>query len=244
MESQKFGDMTSIIAALRAVNVRIADAAKAAGRDPASIRLLAVSKTCPARVIHAVFEAGQGAFGENYASEMAGKAAELSGLGLEWHFIGPLQANKTRIVARCCSWAHSIDRLKIAERLSMQRDASQPPLQVCLQVNVSGEASKSGVPPDEAVPLARAVAALPRLALRGLMCIPEPTGDPALLRRRFALLRQLGEQLREEGLALDTLSMGMSQDLELAIAEGATIVRVGTAIFGEREKAKISSEED
>ncbi|MDR2926514.1 MAG: YggS family pyridoxal phosphate-dependent enzyme [Azoarcus sp.] len=235
--------MTSIVAALRAVRARIADAAKAAGRDPASVRLLAVSKTCPASAIRAAFEAGQDAFGENYANEMAEKAAELSGLGLEWHFIGPLQSNKTRIVARYCRWAHGIDRLKIAERLASQRDASLPPLQVCLQVNVSGEASKSGVPPDEAVPLARAVAALPRLALRGLMCIPEPTEFTSLLRRRFALLRQLGEQLRAEGHALDTLSMGMSHDLEVAIAEGATIVRVGTAIFGERDKTARTGEQ-
>jgi pyridoxal phosphate enzyme (YggS family) len=236
MKSQKFGDMTSIAAALCAVRMRIAAAARATGRDPASIRLLAVSKTFPASNIRTAFEAGQRSFGENYANEVAEKAALLTGLGLEWHFIGPLQGNKTRTVAECCDWVHGIDRLKIAERLSMQRDPDRFPLQVCLQVNVSGEASKSGVAPDEAVPLAHAVAALPRLCLRGLMCIPEPTEDQSLLRRRFALLRQLSEQLQGEGLALDTLSMGMSHDLEIAIAEGATIVRIGTAIFGEREK--------
>lgn len=230
--------MTPIAAAIHAVRARITAAAQAAGRDPASIRLLAVSKTCPVSELRAAFEAGQRVFGENYASEVAEKAASLADWGLEWHFIGPLQANKTRIVAECCDWAHGVDRLKIAERLSMQRNANRPPLQVCLQVNVSGEASKSGVPPDEAAPLAHAVAALPRLCLRGLMCIPEPSEDHSLLRRRFALLRQLGEQLRGQGLALDTLSMGMSHDLEIAIAEGATVVRVGTAIFGEREKAK------
>ncbi|MDR2882116.1 MAG: YggS family pyridoxal phosphate-dependent enzyme [Azoarcus sp.] len=230
--------MTPIAAALRVTRARIAAAALDAGRDPASVHLLAVSKTCSALDIRAALEAGQHAFGENYANEVSEKSALLAGLGLEWHFIGPLQSNKTRAVARSCDWVHSIDRLKIAERLSMQRDADSFPLQVCLQVNVSGEASKSGVPPDEVLPLAHAVAALPRLCLRGLMCIPEPSEDQSLLRSRFALLRQLSEQLREQGLALDTLSMGMSHDLEAAIAEGATIVRVGTAIFGEREKTK------
>jgi len=238
VKSQKFGDMTSISVALRAVRERIDAAARAVGRDPASIQLLAVSKTCSAPDVRAAFEAGQCAFGENYASEVAEKAASLAGLGLEWHFIGTLQGNKTRVVAESCDWVHGIDRLKIAERLSMQRDAGRPPLQVCLQVNVSGEASKGGVPPEEVVPLARAIAALPRLRLRGLMCIPEPSEDQPLLRRRFALLRQMGEQLRSEGLHLDTLSMGMSHDLETAIAEGATIVRVGTAIFGERGRAE------
>jgi len=230
--------MTSIAVALRAVRARIAAAARAAGRDPASVHLLAVSKTFSASDVRAAFEAGQCVFGENYANELDGKAALLAGLGLEWHFIGPLQGNKTRVVAGCCDWVHSIDRLKIAERLSMQRDADRLPLQVCLQVNVSGEASKSGVSPDEVLSLAHAVAALPRLRLRGLMCIPEPSEDWSLLRRRFALLRQLSEQLQGEGLALDTLSMGMSHDLEAAIAEGATIVRIGTAIFGERENTK------
>ena len=226
--------MTPINAALCAVRAHIDAAARIAGRDPASIHLLAVSKTRSAADVRAAFDAGQRAFGENYVDEMAEKAALLAGLGLEWHFIGSLQSNKTRVVAEYCDWVHSIDRLKIAERLSMQRDASRLPLQVCLQVNVSGELSKGGVPPDEIVPLARAVAALPQLCLRGLMCIPEPSENLSLLRRRFALLRQLSEQLRTEGLALDTLSMGMSYDLEAAIAEGATIVRVGTAIFGER----------
>ncbi|MCL2590517.1 MAG: YggS family pyridoxal phosphate-dependent enzyme [Betaproteobacteria bacterium] len=228
--------MTPIVVALRTVRTRIDTAARAVERDPASICLLAVSKTRPASDIRAAFGAGQRAFGENYASEVAEKAASLVGLGLEWHFIGSLQGNKTRVVAECCDWVHGIDRLKIAERLSMQRDTSRPPLQVCLQVNVSGEASKGGVPPNEAAPLAHAVAALPRLCLRGFMCVPEPSEDQSQLRRRFALLRQLSEQLRAEGLALDTLSMGMSHDLETAIAEGATIVRVGTAIFGERGK--------
>jgi pyridoxal phosphate enzyme (YggS family) len=236
MKSQKFGDMTPIAAALCTVRARITTAACAVGRDPASIRLLAVSKTLPISDIRTAFEAGQCDFGENYAGEVAKKAASLAGLGLEWHFIGPLQSNKTRTVAECCDWVHGIDRLKIAERLSGQRADDRPALQVCLQVNVSGEASKSGVTPDEVVALAHAVAVLPRLRLRGLMCIPEPDEDQFLLHRRFALLRELSEQCRSEGLALDTLSMGMSHDLEAAIAEGATIVRIGTAIFGEREK--------
>ncbi|MDR3221155.1 MAG: YggS family pyridoxal phosphate-dependent enzyme [Candidatus Accumulibacter sp.] len=228
--------MASIITNLHAVCARIATAARAAGRDPASVSLLAVSKTCPAAWVREAVEAGQRAFGENYAQEGAEKVALLAGCGLAWHFIGPLQGNKTRLVAEAFDWVHGIDRLKIAERLSAQRAGERPPLQVCLQVNVSGEASKSGIAPDELPALARQVAALPRLRLRGLMCIPEPGGDESLLRRRFALLRQLLERLNAEGLALDTLSMGMSHDLEAAIAEGATIVRVGTAIFGERKK--------
>ena len=164
------------------------------------------------------------------------KVEALRALGLEWHFIGPLQSNKTRPVANAFDWVHGIDRLKIAERLSAQRDVHLPPLNVCIQVNVSGEDSKSGVAPDEAGALAHAVAALPRLRLRGLMCIPEPSADEAVLRARFAVLRGLHDELRAAGLALDTLSMGMSHDLEPAIAEGASIVRVGTAIFGERAR--------
>ncbi|MDR0702187.1 MAG: YggS family pyridoxal phosphate-dependent enzyme [Azoarcus sp.] len=233
--------MASIITNLRAVHARIAAAAQAAGRDPASVSLLAVSKTWPVAQVHAVFEAGQRAFGENYVQEGVKKVAALAGLGLEWHFIGPVQSNKTRLVADAFDWVHSIERLKTAERLSAQRDAARPPLQVCLQVNVSGEASKSGVAPEEAPALAHAVTTLPRLRLRGLMCIPEPDGGQDTLRRRFALLRQLRERLASEGLALDTLSMGMSHDLEAAIAEGATLVRVGTAIFGERQKPNHSA---
>lgn len=232
--------MSSITANLQTVRARLAAAARAAGRDPASVNLLAVSKTWPAACVRAAFEAGQRAFGENYVQEAVEKIAALAGLGawpgVAWHFIGPLQSNKTRVVAELFDWVHSVDRLKIAERLSAQRALQAPPLQICLQVNVSGEASKSGVSPDEVLALARDVAVLPRLRLRGLMCIPEPDGDQVLLRRRFALLRQLLEQLRAQGHEADTLSMGMSHDLEAAIAEGATIVRVGTAIFGERKK--------
>ncbi|MDR0633937.1 MAG: YggS family pyridoxal phosphate-dependent enzyme [Azoarcus sp.] len=236
--------MAVIFSNLRTVHARIDAAARAVGRDPASVRLLAVSKTLPAAHVRAAFEAGQRAFGENYAQEGAEKAAALAGLGLEWHFIGPLQSNKTQLVADTFDWVHSIDRLKIAERLSTRRDAARPPLQVCLQVNISGETTKHGVAPEKAPALARAVAALPRLHLRGLMCIPEPGEDRVLLRRRFAALRQLRERLTAEGLALDTLSMGMSHDLETAIAEGATIVRVGTAIFGARQKATASTAEN
>lgn len=214
--------------------MRIARAAEAAGRDAAEVRLLAVSKTWPADSVREAATAGQRAFGENYVQEGAEKVDALAALGLEWHFIGPLQSNKTRLVANRFAWVHSIDRLKIAKRLSAQRDAHLPPLEVCIQVNMSGEASKSGVAPAELPALAQAVAGLPRLRLRGLMAIPEPTSDVAVQRARFAALRELRDQLNAGGLALDTLSMGMSDDLEAAIAEGSTMVRVGTAIFGSR----------
>jgi pyridoxal phosphate enzyme (YggS family) len=199
------------------------------------VRLLAVSKTKPAADVRAAVAAGQRAFGENYVQEGVDKIAALGSAGLEWHFIGPLQSNKTRPVAEAFDWVHGIDRLKIAERLSAQRRPDLPPLNVCIQVNVSGEASKSGVAPAEVPALAQAVAALPQLRLRGLMCIPEPSDDESLVRSRFATLRRLRDALVTDGMTLDTLSMGMSHDLEAAIAEGATIVRVGTAIFGERQ---------
>ena len=227
--------MTTISTNLQAVRARIAAAAQLAGRAVEDIRLLAVSKTFPPERVREAAQAGQIAFGENYLQESLGKIAALADLGLEWHFIGPLQSNKTRPVAERFAWVHGIDRLKIAERLAEARGTIQPPLQVCIQVNVSGEASKSGVSPGETAALARAVAALPNLRLRGLMAIPEPTEDMALTRKRFAALRELREALNRGGLALDTLSMGMSHDLETAILEGATIVRVGTAIFGERQ---------
>ncbi len=229
--------MTTIGERLLAVRARIEAAARVAGRDPAAVSLLAVSKTWPAAAVRAAAAAGQRAFGENYVQEGVDKIEALRDLALEWHFIGPLQSNKTRPVANAFDWVHGIDRVKIAERLSTQRDVHLPALNVCIQVNVSGEDSKSGVAPDEVAALAQAVAALPRLRLRGLMCIPEPTEDMALLRARFALLRRLRDELAGAGLELDTLSMGMSHDIEPAIAEGATIVRVGTAIFGERHKA-------
>ncbi|MBX3675809.1 MAG: YggS family pyridoxal phosphate-dependent enzyme [Rhodocyclaceae bacterium] len=228
--------MTTISTNLQAVRARIAAAAEMAGRPPESIGLLAVSKTFPAEQVREAAGAGQLAFGENYVQEGLVKIAALEGLGLEWHFIGPLQSNKTRLVAEHFTWVHGVERLKIAERLSEARGAGRPPLQVCVQVNVSGEASKSGVSPGDTAALAQAVATLPNLRLRGLMAIPEPTDDMALARRRFSTLRQLRDTLNEAGLALDTLSMGMSHDLEAAILEGATLVRVGTAIFGERAR--------
>lgn len=229
--------MSAIASNLQAVRRRIETAAQACGRVPDDITLLAVSKTWPLDSILQAAAAGQVAFGENYVQEGCDKAMATAGQGLEWHFIGPLQSNKTRPVAEHFAWVHSIDRLKIAERLSAQRPEHLPPLQVCVQVNVSGEASKSGCTPAEAPALCRAVATLPRLQLRGLMAIPEPADDEVAQRAPFRALRELHEQLRASGLPLDTLSMGMSHDLEAAVAEGATIVRIGTAIFGERNYA-------
>jgi PLP dependent protein len=225
--------MATIAANLQAVMHRIRDAARAAGRDEREIRLLAVSKTWPAGAVRSAWVAGQRAFGENYAQEGSQKAAELAGLGLEWHFIGPVQSNKTALIATDFAWVHSVDRLRIAERLSAAREGKAP-LDFCIQVNVSGETSKSGVAQDALTELALAVAKLPNLRLRGLMTVPEPVTDRVLQRRPFARLRELKDQLADKGLPLDTLSMGMSHDLEAAIAEGATLVRVGTAIFGER----------
>ncbi|MBK9447508.1 MAG: YggS family pyridoxal phosphate-dependent enzyme [Betaproteobacteria bacterium] len=228
--------MTPISANLQAVLARIDAAARRFGRDPASISLLAVSKTWSADAVREAAAAGQRAFGENYVQETVEKIDALGPLALEWHFIGPLQSNKTRPVAEHVDWVHSVERLKIAERLSQQRPAHLPPLNVCLQVNVSGEVSKSGCTPEEAPALARQIAALPNLRLRGLMGIPEPLDDFEAQRQPFRQLREIYERLRSEGLVLDTLSMGMSHDIEAAIAEGATMVRVGTAIFGDRKK--------
>ena len=228
--------MDTIENRLQAVKSRIAAACAAVGRDPRDIVLVAVGKHFPADRIRAAHAAGQRDFGENQVQEAIAKMASLADLALVWHFIGPVQSNKTRPVAERFDWVHSVDRLKIAERLSEQRPATLAPLQVCVQVNVSGETSKSGVPPLEAPALAHAVARLPRLALRGLMTIPEPTTDMALARRRFETLRDLQAQLVRGGLPVDTLSMGMSDDLEAAVAAGATMVRVGTAIFGPRPK--------
>jgi pyridoxal phosphate enzyme (YggS family) len=228
--------MDTIEKRLQAVKSRIAAACAGVGRDPRDIVLVAVGKTFPAESLRAAHAAGQRDFGENQVQEALAKIERLQDLALVWHFIGPVQSNKTRAVAERFDWVHSIDRLKIAERLSAQRPAALPPLQACVQVNVSGEASKSGVPPLEAPALARAVAGLPRLRLRGLMAIPEPTTDAALARRRFETVRDLAAQLVRDGLPLDTLSMGMSDDLEAAIAAGATMVRVGSAIFGPRPR--------
>jgi pyridoxal phosphate enzyme (YggS family) len=227
--------MATIAANLQAVKGRIRDAARAAGRDEREITLLAVSKTWPASAIRQAWDAGQTAFGENYAQEGAQKTAELADLGLEWHFIGPIQSNKTAQIAANFAWVHGIDRLKIAERLSAARSGKSP-LDICLQVNVSGEASKAGVAPGDLPELAAAVARLPNLRLRGLMTLPEPGLDKSARRRPFAQLRELKDELGVGGFAMDTLSMGMSDDFEAAIAEGSTLVRVGTAIFGQREK--------
>ena len=224
--------MSTIEEKIAKVRTRIREAAQAVGRDPAGIRLLAVSKTQPAEAIRAAYACGQGDFGENYLQEALGKQQELTDLPLCWHFIGPIQSNKTKAIAEHFAWVHSVDRLKIAQRLAEQRPAELPPLNVCLQVNVSGEASKSGCAPQDLPALAAAVAALPHLRLRGLMAIPEPTDDPAEQRAAFARLRELQARLPYE---LDTLSMGMSHDLESAIAEGATWVRIGTALFGARD---------
>jgi PLP dependent protein len=230
--------MVSIGSKLQEVKRRIGHAALAAGRNEQSVTLLAVSKTFDAAAVRQALAAGQHAFGENYVQEALAKIDALADqrAQLEWHLIGPLQSNKTRAVAEAFDWVHTVDRLKIAERLAEQRPPGLPPLQLCLQVNISGEASKGGVAPGDVATLARAVAALPagRVRLRGLMAIPEPAADPAAQALPHRRLRELLASLQREGLVLDTLSMGMSADLEAAVAEGATIVRIGTAIFGAR----------
>ncbi|MDG0834389.1 YggS family pyridoxal phosphate-dependent enzyme [Pelomonas saccharophila] len=225
--------MMAISDSLKSVKSRIAAACVAAGRPPDAVQLLVVSKTFPGSAVREAFAAGARAFGENYVQEGLAKVGELIDLRgqLEWHLIGPLQSNKTRPVAEQFDWVHSVDRLKIAERLSEQRPPELPPLNICLQVNISAEASKSGLLPGEVAPLAAQVATLPRLRLRGLMAIPEP-GPGALAQHRA--MAALFEALKAEGLALDTLSLGMSADLEDAVAAGSTLVRVGTAIFGAR----------
>jgi PLP dependent protein len=223
-------------AALASVRERIAQAAAAAGRSAQSVTLLAVGKSQPPGMLDAAANCGVSDFGESYLQEGLGKIAALHDRALTWHFIGRIQANKTRPIAEQFSWVHAIDRGRIAERLSTQRPHHAPPLNVCLQVNVAGEASKGGITPAELPVLATAVAALPRLKLRGLMCIPPEETDPARQRAWFARLRALQEQLNAGGAALDTLSMGMSSDFEAAILEGATIVRIGSALFGERPR--------
>lgn len=220
---------------------RISEAADNAQRDR-KIALLAVSKTFDANAVIDAAAAGQCAFGENYLQEALDKMATVRArqpeAKLEWHFIGPIQSNKTRAIAEHFDWVHSVEREKIAQRLSDQRPPGLPPLNICLQINISGEASKSGVLPAEAAALAKAMASLPRIRLRGLMAIPEPEQDKARQREPFKRMRELYERLRAEGLPLDTLSMGMSDDMDAAIAEGATIVRIGSAIFGNRDYAK------
>ncbi|MFC5458538.1 YggS family pyridoxal phosphate-dependent enzyme [Massilia niabensis] len=230
--------MSTIAANLQAVEATITAAAAASARPRSTIQLLAVSKTFPAEAVLEAMAVGQRAFGENYLQEGVEKIADVAlaqpSTPVEWHFIGPIQSNKTRPIATSFAWVHTVERLKIAQRLSEQRPPEMGPLNICLQVNVSGEATKSGARPDELRELARQVAQLPNLRLRGLMAIPEPQTDPALQRAAFAKLRQMAEDLRDDGLPIDTLSMGMSGDMEAAIAEGATIVRVGSAIFGNR----------
>lgn len=224
--------MTTIASNLQAVRSSVLDATLAAGRHATEINVLAVSKACSADAVRAAFQCGQTRFAESYVQEALNKMAGLADLPIEWHFIGPIQSNKTRVIASNFAWVHSLDRLKIAERLSEQRPANLPPLQVCLQINISGEESKHGISPDTTLTLAQAIARLPNLRLRGLMAIPAPSATPDA--QPFAQLRILRDQLNQHGLQLDTLSMGMSHDFTVAIAEGATMLRIGTAIFGAR----------
>ena len=228
--------MATIASNIQQVHQRIARACAAAQRPVRTVTLLSVTKTFGPQAVREAFEAGERRFGENYVQEGVDKIAALADLRsrVEWHLIGPLQSNKTRIVAEQFDWVHTVDRLKIAQRLAEQRPAHLAPLQLCLQVNISGEASKSGLAPGEVAEVARQVVALPQVRLRGLMAIPEPAGDVEAQRAPHRALRQLLAQLNAEGLSLDTLSMGMSADMDAAIAEGATMVRVGSAIFGGR----------
>ena len=231
--------MSTIAQNLQAVDASIIAAASAAGRSPDGVRLLAVSKTFPAEAVLEAIAAGQRAFGENYLQEALDKMTAVSGAlpgqKIEWHFIGPIQSNKTRPIATHFDWVHTVDRLKVAQRLSEQRPDELGPLNICLQVNISGEVSKSGATPDELPELARLVAQLPRLRLRGLMAIPEPEPDFARQRAAFARLRALAEDLIAQGIGMDTLSMGMSADLAAAVAEGTTMLRIGSAVFGSRK---------
>lgn len=227
--------MIDIASRLQAVQERIRTAAEAARRRPEEVRLIAVSKTFPAQAIREAHLAGQDAFGENYLQDARSKIEALRDLKLEWHFLGPVQSNKTRLIAQYFSWVHSVDNLKHAQRLSDARPDDLPPLQICIQVNISGEETKRGCEPDRLGELATAAHGLRRLQLRGLMSIPEPTDDMKAQCDSFAQLRRMKDQLVAEGLELDTLSMGMSDDLEAAISEGSTMVRVGRAIFGPRQ---------
>ncbi len=226
--------MTAILSNLQATREAVAKASIAAQRAVSDVHLLAVSKTFPAEAVREAYQGGQRAFGENYLQEALDKMALLKDLPLEWHFIGPIQSNKTRPIAENFAWVHSVDRLKVAQRLSEQRPKMLPPLNICLQVNVSDEESKSGTSLAEVPELARKIALLPHLNLRGLMCIPAPTSAASEQRHAFAQMRMLLMRLNEQEFRLDTLSMGMSHDFPAAIKEGATIVRIGTAIFGNR----------
>ena len=223
---------------LQRIHTRMAQACLDAGRPSDSVQLLAVSKTFGADAVVQAHAAGQIAFGENYIQEAVDKITALAHLPLQWHCIGPIQSNKTRLVAAHFQWAHTVDRLKIAQRLSEQRPAHLPPLQVCIQVNVDGGSTKSGVLPQEALALAQAVVALPRLTLRGLMCIPEPAPDFVAACAVFTRARGLFDSIKAAGVPLDTLSMGMSADLEAAVLGGSTLVRVGSAIFGARPTSR------
>jgi hypothetical protein len=227
--------MTQIQDKLQIIGTEIESATEQYHREKNSVQLLAVSKRHPIEAIQEAYHAGQTAFGENYVQELVEKAEALHELNIEWHFIGPLQSNKTKQIAATASWVHTIDRFKIAQRLNDQRPENLPPLSVCIQVNISGEDSKSGVISDDVAELAQQIAKLPRLRLRGLMAIPAPTTDFKKQRETFAKISALKDQLNQCGYHLDTLSMGMSGDMEAAIAEGATIVRIGTAIFGARK---------
>ena len=226
--------MTTIASNLQAVRNAMAAAAVKANRTPRDILLLAVSKTFAPTAIREAYRAGQTRFAESYVQEALDKIPALDDLPIEWHYIGPIQSNKTRAIAEHFAWVHSVDRLKIAERLAEQRPMHLPPLQVCLQVNISNESSKSGVSPQQAITLAHDITKLPNLQLRGLMAVPAPSDDVAVQRLSFARLRELRDQLNQQGLPIDTLSMGMSHDFAAAIAEGATMVRIGSAIFGNR----------
>lgn len=226
--------MIGVTENLRKINESIASTAELAGRDPGTITLVAVSKRQPLERIRAAIAAGQRHFGENFLQEAAAKMDELRGSGLIWHFIGAIQSNKTRAIAERFDWVHTIDREKIARRLNEQRPEEMGPLDVCIQVNVDEEATKSGCDPGRVRDLASRLATMPNLRLRGLMCIPAPAEGITAQRRPFARLRKMLESLRDDGIELDTLSMGMSDDLEAAILEGATMVRIGTAVFGPR----------
>ncbi len=226
--------MNMDISTLQVIRNRLAQAALAAGRDPQAITLVAVGKTFPPADLRALAQAGQKDFAENYVQEALEKQAALADLPLVWHFVGPIQRNKTSLIAAHFDWVHSVDRALVAERLSAARGENRPPLNVCLQVNISRESSKSGVLPEDLLPLARAVAALPHLRLRGLMAIPRPTPELQQQREQFAAVRNCLMHLQEDGIMLDTLSMGMSDDFEPAIAEGATMVRLGSLLFGHR----------
>jgi len=232
------GIMTTIASNLQAVRSAISSAALKAGRSPSEVKLLAVSKTFAAAAINDAYMAGQQCFAENYLQEALAKITALQQLEIEWHFIGPIQSNKTRTNAENFSWVHSVDRLKVAERLSAQRPRNLPPLQICLQINISDEESKSGVGMGDVGELAKNIAELPNLTLRGLMAIPAPSNDLNEQRLSFAKLRNLRDDLNRQGTQMDTLSMGMSHDFEAAILEGSTIVRIGTAIFGDRTYPK------